>query len=79
MNFSLIIPEVVKILEVENPSWVKKNCKNCTYYCDPLTKFICIGGNANMIVNYIKKNPDKIKEIEENADHFVSAIWDDED
>ena len=83
MDFSIIIPEVVKIIEAENPNWIKKKCKNCTCYCDPLVKFICVGGNANMIVDYIKKNPKKIKEIEENylasADDYVSSIWDDVD
>ena len=64
MNYSVIIPEVVKLIEKENPNWIKKKCQKCSYYCDFLTKFICIGGNANMIVDYIKKHPKKIKEIE---------------
>ncbi len=79
MEFSLIIPNAVsKILEQDNMKKIEKEkCSHCIIPCDKMTKFICLGGSAATIGEYIKNHPTEIQNLEklsfdddDNDDNF---------
>ncbi len=66
MEFSLVIPQAVKriLAQKKTKELEKKKCSHCFLPCDELTKFICLGGSAQTIIEYIQKHPNEINELE---------------
>lgn len=63
MEFSLIIPKAATAILKANPQAMKK-CLGCTIACDDMTKFVCLGFNAQSIVNYLDRHPNFAEEVE---------------
>ena len=62
MYNSFLIPTVVKLILDDYPEM--RCCASCPGSCNDMTKFICMGFSGKDINEYIKNNPNKIKECE---------------
>ena len=73
-DFSILIPKVAEEL-LSNMDDSK--CLHCGNFCKPLVKFICFGGNAQLIMQWIKAHPQEAKKIEK--EFYDSFYWHFED
>ena len=75
-NLAYLIPKIVKNIIQENKKQLNKKCQHCSSNCSNLVKFICLGGNSNMIADWIKKHPAEIMFMEsEHAAQEDTNVW----